>query len=251
MLLRISLIVAILAGLATLYFAHFRVSERITNLTTERDVALNEKSTAEANASKARSEARKAREEEELAKRELVDTKGTLEVTAARLSEQEKRANQLDEMLAKTMAERNVAQQTVAQWSALGVTVDQVTTLRDQLYAANEERAALADEAKLLVRDNNRLRKELERFRGPDEPHYPLPAGLQGEVVAVDPRYNFVVLNIGEKQGVVPDGQMIVNRNGKLVGKVRITRVTPEQSIANIMPEWQQGEVMEGDQVMH
>jgi hypothetical protein len=253
MLLRISLIIAILAGLATLYFGHFRVAEKITGLTSERDQALTAQSNAEANERKARAEARKAREEEDLAKRELADTKGVLETTGARLAEQERRANQLDEALTKTMEDRNLAQQALAQWNALGVTMDQVRTLRDQLYASNQEREALADEAKILLRDNNRLRTQLARLIGDDEPEVELPRGLIGRVVAVDPKYNFVVLNIGEKQGVVEDGRLLVSRNGKFVGKVRVTRVTPDQSIANIMSDWQQpeAEVMEGDQVIY
>jgi cell shape-determining protein MreC len=251
MLLRISLIIAILAGLATLYFGHFRVAERITNLASERNDAQSAQLTAEANAREARADARKAREEEETAKRDLAEVTGELEVTAARLAEQTKRANNLDETLTKTMEDRNLAQQALAQWNTLGVTMDQVRTLRDQLYAANQEREVLAGEAKIMLRENNRLRFQLEQLIGEVEPEVEMPRGLVGRVVAVDPRYSFVVLNIGEKQGVVEDGRLLVNRNGKLVGKLQVTKVTPDQSIANIMPDWQQSEVMEGDQVIY
>jgi hypothetical protein len=44
---------------------------------------------------------------------------------------------------------------------------------------------------------------------------------------------------------------MLINRDGQLVGKVKITAVEPNRSIANVLPEWKQegNEVMEGDQV--
>jgi hypothetical protein len=35
------------------------------------------------------------------------------------------------------------------------------------------------------------------------------------------------------------------------VAKVRVTKVEPNRSIANIMPDWKQAEVMEGDQVVY
>jgi hypothetical protein len=45
-------------------------------------------------------------------------------------------------------------------------------------------------------------------------------------------------------------GEMLVNRNGKLIGKIRISAVQPTQSIANIDPSWKRDEIAEGDQVM-
>jgi hypothetical protein len=49
-----------------------------------------------------------------------------------------------------------------------------------------------------------------------------LPTGLRGKILAVDPKYDFVVLNIGEDQGAKERGVMMVDRDGKLLGKVRI-----------------------------
>ena len=74
---------------------------------------------------------------------------------------------------------------------------------------------------------------------------------VTGKIVAVDPRYDFVVLDVGGNQGVVENGRLLVNRDGKLVAKVRVTKVEPNRSIANIMPDWKQAEIMEGDQVLY
>ena len=60
-----------------------------------------------------------------------------------------------------------------------------------------------------------------------------------------------MVLDIGEDKGVVPRGELMVNRNGKLIAKVRVSSVDKSRSIANIMPGWNQGEVMEGDRVIY
>jgi hypothetical protein len=78
----------------------------------------------------------------------------------------------------------------------------------------------------------------------------PLPATLKGKVLVMDPKWNFVVLNVGEDQGVLEQGELLVNRNGRLVAKVKVRSVQKDRSVANIMPGWQLGEVLEGDLVI-
>ena len=77
-----------------------------------------------------------------------------------------------------------------------------------------------------------------------------LRADLKGKVVVVDPKWDFVVLDIGEDQGVLTDGELLVSRDGKLVAKVIVRTVEKDRCIANIMPGWKIGEVFEGDQVI-
>ncbi len=76
-----------------------------------------------------------------------------------------------------------------------------------------------------------------------------LPADLKGKVVVVDPKWDFVVLDIGDEQGVLQDGELLVSRDGKLVAKVVVRTVEKNRCIANIVPGWKLGEVFEGDQV--
>ena len=76
-----------------------------------------------------------------------------------------------------------------------------------------------------------------------------LPADLKGKILVVDPKWDFVVLNIGEDQGVIQDGELLVSRDGKLVAKVIVRSVEKDRSIANIVPGWKLGEVIEGDEV--
>ena len=60
--------------------------------------------------------------------------------------------------------------------------------------------------------------------------------GTTGRIIAVNPGWNFVVLNIGDKQGAVQNGVMLVVRNGEPIAKVRITSVEPSTAIADILP---------------
>ncbi|MHC1768777.1 MAG: hypothetical protein AB9869_31595 [Verrucomicrobiia bacterium] len=250
MLLRISLVIAIVAGLATLYFSHVKVADRITNLESERDTALGAQRSAEEQQRKAERERRQAREELEKANRDLAEVTETLKATGTRLAEQEKRANQLSEDLTRITGERNEAQTELAVWNQLQVTPDQVKSFKQSLAQANEERDRFADENQILLKKNNELAVELSRYKG-EEIDPKMPAGLAGRILAVDPKYDFVVLDVGGNQGVVENGKLLVNRDGKLVAKVRVTKVEPNRSIANIMPDWKQAEVMEGDQVVY
>jgi hypothetical protein len=77
-----------------------------------------------------------------------------------------------------------------------------------------------------------------------------LPANLRGKVFQVDPKWNFVVLDIGLNEDALEGGELLVSREGKLVGKVQIRSVQKDRCVANLLPGWQIGEIMEGDLVI-
>jgi hypothetical protein len=83
----------------------------------------------------------------------------------------------------------------------------------------------------------------------PDRPLV-LPPDLVGKVLQVDPKWDFVVLNVGADQGALTRAEMLVNRGGRLVAKVKIRRVEKNCCIADVMPGWKLAEVVEGDQVI-
>jgi predicted RNase H-like nuclease (RuvC/YqgF family) len=60
--------------------------------------------------------------------------------------------------------------------------------------------------------------------------------GLEGQVLAVNQGWSFVVLGIGDRQGVVPNAEMVLVRGGQAIGKVRVSSVEPSTSIADIVP---------------
>jgi cell shape-determining protein MreC len=253
MLLRISLVIAILAGAAILYFTHFSVAPRIDTLTGDLETARQNESVAQDAERKAREEARRARADLDQTQQQLTETTTNLQETGARLAQQQRRADQLGEELTRTTGERNQAQQELARWNALGVPIEQVQAQRDLLAQVRQERDGFIEENKVLLRNNNQLRAQLSRYTDADPAEVALPTGLKGRVLAVDPRYDFVVLDIGQNQGVVENGRMIVNRDGRLIGRVEVTRVEPNRSFANVIQAWKQPdtEIMEGDVVIY
>ena len=123
--------------------------------------------------------------------------------------------------------------------------------LVDRERKQREEIAVLGEEKKILDRQVKKLQAKVDQYEQGTEAVVELPPGLKGNVLVVDPKWNFVVLDIGESNGVLPKGVMMVSRDSKLVAKVKIVSVEQNRSIANIMPGWKLGEVMEGDRVLY
>ncbi len=59
--------------------------------------------------------------------------------------------------------------------------------------------------------------------------------GIRGTVLAVNQAYNFVVLNLGGRQGVEANTEMLVLRGGTLIGKIRVSSVEPATAIGDIV----------------
>ena len=249
MLLKISLGLAILVGLATLYVTHVQVGGKIQNLSNDLATTQANLQTSQQNEREAKNAAKALRTQLEDTQSAFTQATNDLAIVTARADEQQRRADENAMQLREVTAQRNEAQQELVQWRAFGMTIDQIRGALATLREAQSQRDVYLADNQALNRTVNRLENELARYRGDDRP-VPLPPGTKGNIVAVDPKYDFVVLDIGENQGVLERAQMLVNRDGKLIGKVQITQVEPNRSIANVLQDWKQDEIMEGDQVI-
>jgi hypothetical protein len=248
MLLRISLIVAILAGLAAGGLGYYEVTTQIPQLRDQRDGEHKAKVDEIAAHTKTKGELKKTQGELAQTKQELSDTKSDRDKAVARADAQEKRAGDLSDKLAKAVAEREDALNQLAAYKASDLTPDQVVKLRNTLKDAQAQIDAITAEKLVLNRTLVATQARLARYEGPDN-YVKLRASLKGQVVIVDPKWDFVVLNIGDEQGAVQDGEMLVSRDGKLVAKIILRNVQKDRSIANIVPGWKLGELIEGDEV--
>lgn len=251
MLLRIALIVAILAGLGAAAISHTKVAGNIATLTTERDQNATDRDQARSEATANKKKADESKKELDKTSKELAATTANLETVTAEAKQQRTRANDMMTKLETTTRERNESQAELAAWRATGLTSDQVSNVVYTLKKTVSERDAFVDENGVLLRDNRQLQARVDKYELKGERKVVLPTGLKGKVVAVDPKWEFIVVDIGTDQGALEDGEMLVNRGGKLVAKVRLTSVQRNRCIANILPEWKQAEVKEGDQVVY
>ena len=248
MLIRISLIIAIVAALAAGALNVFEIRDKIDTLITERDGFHSERDQARTELASTRTELAKTKDDLTQTQQQLADTQTQLTNAVVTATTQQKRADDLAEKLAKTSQERDDAQNQLAAFKATGLTPDQVGGLNKTLKFTENELVAVKEENGVLQRTVNRLSTQLAELIGTNYV-VTLRADLKGQIIAVDPKWNFVVLNIGGDQGVLNDGEMLVSRDGKLVAKVIVRSVQKDRSIANIVPGWQLGDVIEGDQV--
>jgi seryl-tRNA synthetase len=110
----------------------------------------------------------------------------------------------------------------------------QVDDLRRQLDSAEKEKAFLSEKLQ-DIQDRADQPKEGKKRREAVRETAPRRTGLRGTILAVNQAYNFVVLNLGTRHGVESNAEMLVLRDGALVGKIRISSVEPATAIGDII----------------
>lgn len=247
--LRVFLIVAVAASLAAAVVGYLRVGGKISELSTELASTRTQRDQYQASEAKLKRDLRETSDNLAQSTAELAAVTSDLEVTQTRAAQQEVRANQLEQERNTYLRERNEAQTELAVWQAFNRTPDEIRALIAENRRLVVENNAITEENRVLGRKIDTLQAKVDLYEG-RRVTVELRPDLRGQVIAVDPKYEFIVLNIGEEDGVLERGEMLVNRSGKLVAKVRILSVEPRRSVANVLPNWKQAEVMEGDSVI-
>ena len=98
------------------------------------------------------------------------------------------------------------------------------------------------EENKVLQRNLKQVKGRLAKYETPSL-EVELPIGLHGTVTSIGPANDFVFLDIGANQGALERGRMMVRRGDKLVTKIQITSVAANHCVANILKDWNQGEI--------
>lgn len=198
---------------------------------------------------------------------ELADTKKTLEETQATLKKTEDdltaaktAADMAKADLAKAEAAAKDAEQKLA---ALQGDFDKMKTeigdvkpaeLAAKIKDLNDAKAKLETELAESKQVQESLKKKADdaeaQFAAKDRAIAEYKAGyvrngLSGKVLAYNPGWNFVVLNLGDKAGLKSGAQLVVTRSGAMVGKIKVTTVEPSTSIADVLP----GTIARGDSV--
>jgi myosin heavy subunit len=249
MLIRISLIIAIIAGLAVAGLNFTKIKEKVTTLQTNLKTETEAHHKAETSLAATRKDLDKTKADLKVTQTTLTNKLEELDKSQQELAAQTQRGEKLTADLNKTKSDLNNAQAELSAFHSAGMTPEQIVNAAKQIKGLQDAVAGAQDENKLLGQKIRKIENELAIYKT-EEYAVPLPAGLKGKVLVADPKWNFVVLNIGENQGILAHGELLVNRNGKLVAKIRISSVQKDRSVANVMPGWQLGEVMEGDQVI-
>jgi uncharacterized protein (DUF3084 family) len=122
----------------------------------------------------------------------------------------------------------------------------------------SDQQAQLAEQGTLITKlqaDLDSARSQLSALtkEKQDRIHQRMRNRLEGRILAVNPAWNFVVLSLGDKNGVVNNAELLVKRGTQLIGKVRVTSVEPSTSIADIVANSvpQGASIAPGDDVIY
>lgn len=244
---RICLIIAIVAGLAVAVVNFVQVKEVISSTRGALITTSNTLETTKITLNKTSKELASTKKDLETTKETLKTTEEARDTALADAEKNLKRANETAEQLKNTTVQRDAALADLAAWKASGYTVDQLKTLIANYDDAKKTIEGQEAEKKVFMSKIKKLENELAYYTQGDELKVALPEGLKAKVLVFDPKWDFVVLDVGENQGVLERGELLVNRNSKLVAKVRVLRVDKDRCIANVVPGWKLGEIVEGD----
>ena len=249
MLIRISLILAIIAGLAVGVINFTKVKQIIATTRQERDEWHGKFDETDRKLTKTTADLKKTQAALDDTKKTLADTQKQLDVADSKVNDLTAKADKLQSDLTAAQKELSDAKIDLDIYRSVFPTTTAAVNAGKEVKAMQEHVDAVEDEKKVLQRQLVRVNAELDVYRNPDRP-IPLPASLIGKVLVADPKWDFVILSVGADQGALNRGEMLVNRDGKLVAKVKITSVQKDRCIANVLPGWKLGDVIEGDQVI-
>ena len=248
LLLRVCLVLAILAGIGVIIVSQVVLKPQVQTIIENRTTYSNNWQRAEGEKKKLNRELTDTQTKLKSTEKNLEETKSALVSVQDELKKEQDKSKGLAMTIEKLRADLKVASDKLAAWEALGLSVDQIATVireRDKFKKDNE---ALAEESKLFKKKADQLQVRIDEILGKDEDP-PIPSSARGTVLVVDPKWDFLVLDVGSKLGLKDRGVLLVSRNGTLIAKIRVMNVQADRSIANILPGWKLKDVMEGDQV--
>ncbi|MCH2204748.1 MAG: hypothetical protein MK132_02605 [Lentisphaerales bacterium] len=63
-----------------------------------------------------------------------------------------------------------------------------------------------------------------------------IPDDIQAEVVEVNDRFNFLVINKGRDNGLMAQAELLIHNNGQYICKARISKVLKDKAVCDILP---------------
>lgn len=148
----------------------------------------------------------------------------------------------LSASVAKATHEKDEAKAALARYEVTGLQPEQIAAVAEESKKLKAELAAAQEKIRSLT-------SKSPTGTGSGGAQVSLPSNLRSRVLVVDPKWHFVVLDAGQEKGVVENGELFVTRNGRLIAKVVVSSVDKQRCIANVVPGWEFGDVLEGDSV--
>lgn len=240
---RLFLFLTIVIGLGAAFLG-YKANEQAKVLQDDKRSAIEDRDKTKAELKKTQTDladTKKTLEETEAAKKKAED-----DAAAAKMAEEKAKSDLVKaqtDLDTKTMELAKVEAARKELEAKIGpIPPEQLATKITELTDAKTKLETELTEAKLAVdAANKRVADTESQFAAKDQQikqykdNYVRP-GITGKVLAYNPGWNFVVLNLGDKAGLKSGVQMVVTRAGAMIGKVKVTTVEPSTAIADVLP---------------
>jgi hypothetical protein len=245
---KIFLVIAILGGLAAGGLNFAMIKDKIIGLQKNLADETAAKNTALADLSKTKKDLTASQAELKTTKDTLATTTQERDTAVQEAAAAVKKADSLTTQLKDTKKTLEDTASELAAFRATGFTPPQITGFGNEIKGLKANVAAVEQENRLILHEKEKIQNELAKYIDPTRV-VELDPNARGKVLVTDPKWNFVVVDVGNDKGALADGELLVSRDGRLVAKVRISSIEKDRSVANIVPGWE-GQVMEGDLVI-
>ena len=248
---KIASIIVIVACLGSLYLA-FTLGGKKKQLEADKAQLTSDLSSTRAQLSQAKAQLQKdatllaqAKTDLDKANTDLASTKESLTKKTEEADALQAKNTELDQQLQTNKVQLAKAEETINTIKEITGTADvqDLGKLREKLTAQADENKMLGEQLSTMRQENMALKKQVEDLTI-------TPAGVRGRVSLVENNWGFVVLDIGDAQRVRRNSEFLIYRDTKLVGKVQITSVSANTSVAQILPGYPGGP-RPGDMAVH
>ena len=177
-------------------------------------------------------------------RQDLENTRAELENTKAQLEDARTQIVQLNETIRAKDQELDEKSNVIAGLE------EEKAALTAQVADLNSQLAALQDKIAELEEENGVLKTQLEKCEQIVNKDITMKPGTTAKILYANAEWNFVVIDIGSNQGAQTTAEMIIYRGETMIGKIRLSAVRDDVSIAEVLPEYQKDTVKEGDNVL-
>ena len=237
---KILLIISALVIAATAYLG-FATKQKVDALQSDFTKTKNTLSSTQTTLDKTKATLKKTDEE-------LVAAKADLEVKEKDIAAKKGEIDSLSAKLKETGDNLAAALVQIEEFKKIGDPKDPTVNIPQLMKDIEEMRKSKAD-LEVKVAELGQVKESLERQVNEQKSktvaaetqvtayktEYTKP-GVTGTILAYNPGWNFVVLSIGDKQSLKAGKEMVVTRDGQMVGKVRVKTVETSTSIADVIP---------------
>ncbi len=172
---------------------------------------------------------------------ELAQTKETLAIRTQELADANRKITDLNGTLAQLRQDLNEANNTISGLEREKSTLErQVKDLEMEIAGKDSEIESLSDKLALHQKEVEKVRLLLDACQGgpnTGDPTKEDKPGMSAQILAIDPDWNFVVINRGEVDVLPMFSEAFVHRGEEYIGKVRVTQVERTVAIAEILPD--------------